>query len=254
MNTLALIQWLREVRDAPLTHAQRSVALALALRARNGEAWPSMATLSNDSQCKPTAARGAIRQLEAFGLVRVGWSAGRLANTYRLTMAAPPAADDPEAEQEPAPNPSASRKVSNPTLRLGDANPSARRRQPFGQTNPECTKNERKNEEVAHAASRERATPIRLPQNWQPDPAAVAWIGSFGLSPEEAAPVVEEFRSYWSARSKRYADWSLAFRRNPKAEASLIRLRNAKNGTAARYPAGGPPEPTGAAYKPFVFE
>jgi hypothetical protein len=232
---------------ARLTHAQRSVALALALRAdsKTGAAWPSVATLANDAHCQPTAARGAIRQLEALGLVKVGWSAGRLANTYRLAL----------APAEPEVNPSPSRKVKpkegRPTLRLGDGNPSAARRQPFGCANPELAKELAKELEEYAPASRARATPSRLPSNWEPDKAAIEWIASFGLTPQEAAPVLSEFRQYWAERTTKRADWSLAFRRNGRAEAGLIRLRNAKQGTRPAGPGGTGPEPVGAAYQPF---
>lgn len=249
MSPLTLLHWLGKVMAARLTHAQRSVALALALRAdsKTGEAWPSVATLARDAHCQPTAARGAVRQLEALGLVKVGWSAGRLANTYRLAL----------APADPVANPSPSRKVKpeevNPTLRLRDGNPSAARRQPFGPANPELA-NELANELAKNApASRARATPSRLPSDWEPNQAAIDWIGSFGLTPQEAAPVLSEFRQYWAERTTKRADWSLAFRRNGRAEAGLIRLRNAKQGTGTRPPGTGP-EPTPAHYKPFAFE
>lgn len=271
MNTLALIRWLRKVRDAPLTHTQRSVALALALRAREGEAWPAMATLAADAQCRPTAARGAIRHLEAIGLLRVGWSPGRLANTYRLIM---PPADEPEAEQEPAPNPSASRKVSKPTLRLGDANPSVRRRQPSGQPNPECTKNERKNESLLSGLRPTGKSQVSLSE-------VEALIGHLNAktgarfevrtatgkltSGAEAARQrlaehgLERMKAVIDAKAGEWLGTERAVYLRP---ATLFRKSNCENyagqvgikpGNGARPPDGGPAEPAGACYRPFKF-
>jgi uncharacterized phage protein (TIGR02220 family) len=274
MNTLGLIHWLRKVRDARLTHAQRSVALALALRARNGETWPAMATLAADAQCRPTAARGAIRHLEALGLVRVGWSPGRLANTYRLIMPA----DEPEAEQEPAPNPPASRKVRKPTLRLDDANPSARRRQPSGQPNPEWSKNERKNESllsglrptgksqvslsevealIGHLNAKTgarfevRAATGKLTSGAE---AARQRITEHGL--ERMMAVVDAKAAEWlGTEQAKYLRPATLFRRS-KAEnyAGQLGLPPPPKGNGARPPGGGQAEPSGAAYRPFSFD
>lgn len=76
----------------------------------------------------------------------------------------------------------------------------------------------------------ETATVARMSEDWQPNEAAWAWINSFNVTPEQAAPIILEFKNYWLGRSQRRADWSLAFVRNGKAEGSLVRLRDNANG------------------------
>ena len=67
---------------------------------------------------------------------------------------------------------------------------------------------------TAPASSGRKSQPaIRIPADWQPD---------------EARPIITEFVTYWQKRTQTRADWGLAFRRNGRAEGSLINIRDSK--------------------------
>ena len=74
----------------------------------------------------------------------------------------------------------------------------------------------------------------RITEDWWPDKTAIAWIQSFGLTIEQATPVIFEFRTYWLQRSQRRKNWSLALMRNGIAENSLIRMRSGHHGNNPR--------------------
>jgi len=73
-----------------------------------------------------------------------------------------------------------------------------------------------------------------MKEDWWPDKTAIDWIQSFGLTIEQATPVIFEFKQYWLQRSQRRKNWSLALMRNGIAENSLIRMRNADHGNKQR--------------------
>jgi len=82
---------------------------------------------------------------------------------------------------------------------------------------------------TAPASSGRKSQPaIRIPADWQPDEASRKWIASFGVTDSEALPVITEFVTYWQKRTQKRADWGLAFRRNGRAESSLIKLKDSK--------------------------
>lgn len=77
----------------------------------------------------------------------------------------------------------------------------------------------------------------KCPPDFQPDEKAQDWIRSFGVTLEQAAPIILEFRNYWCDRSTLRANWSSAFMRNGKVEGSLVRMRDTNNGRTV--PNGG---------------
>jgi hypothetical protein len=85
-------------------------------------------------------------------------------------------------------------------------------------------------EERATGSRRARATRTRCPEDWEPGEKAQRYISDFGISLAEARHVVTEFRDYWSGRKTARVDWDSVFTKNSKVEASLIRLRDHKNG------------------------
>jgi uncharacterized protein YdaU (DUF1376 family) len=88
-------------------------------------------------------------------------------------------------------------------------------------------KTERKKTATPYSAA------VKIKLDWMPNEKAVEWILSFGISMQQANPVIVEFRNYWLQRSTRRKSWSLAFMRNSRVEGSLIRLRDG-NGTQAK--------------------
>ena len=102
-----VLRWLRAVQAEPgLTLAERSVALALALRVngQTGQCNPSKATLGGDSHTSETVAKRALVKLAALGLIAVESSNGRTSNRYRLTLnpaTSGPVGDDQPGHQRP---------------------------------------------------------------------------------------------------------------------------------------------------------
>lgn len=248
MSPLDRLEWLSAVLSARLTGGQLKVAVAMALRtnSQTGACHPSKACLCDDTGLSEYVVRLAVATLSEAGLLEVSFSNGRNSNRYTLTQPkANPVMGNGVASNGDAHNPVMG---NAPTPLLATRNPVMGNYRNKG-------KNKVREQGKYAPASRARATPSRLPSDWEPNQAARDWIASFGLTPQEAAPVLSEFRQYWAERTTKRADWSLAFRRNARAEAGLIRLRNAKQGTGTHPPGGTGPEPTGAAhYKPFSFE
>lgn len=83
--SMAALRWVRPVRCTP---TQKVVLWALADHADDrGEAWPSIAGLIEATCLSERSVRGALRELEACGLIKTSPGGGRnRTSTYRLAM------------------------------------------------------------------------------------------------------------------------------------------------------------------------
>lgn len=284
MNCAEIMQWQRAIRaEKNLTHLQRTVAQSIALRVnQDGECWPSIATLATDSHCGETAARGAIRQLVRLGLLEVAVSPGRVSNTYRPINPSPSRRVEDQTEEL---NPSPSRRVE-------PSNPSPRRTPTPRPGEPKSTK--RKEEEYLLSGKcptrqgvepvsqedapppGERATkvPIRDVEEvigYLNEKAGTAFEvrnrdGKLTSGAEAARQRVAEhgLEKIKAVIDQKATEWLGTERSIYLRPATLFRRSNAENYVGqlglkpppAPCPRGGyaPPEPSGAAYRPFTFD
>ncbi len=90
MSPLDRLQWLAAVNRHPgMTPAGRAVAIALAVRAREGECYPGVRRFALDCGMTERGARGGVETLEKAGFLTVdrravGERADRKTNLYRL--------------------------------------------------------------------------------------------------------------------------------------------------------------------------
>ena len=266
MNCPDILNWQRATQKAKtLTHVQRNVAQALALRANeDGECWPSIATLAEDANCKETAARGAIRELTRLGLLEVNLSAGRISNTYRLINPSParkvealPEVANPAPERRVKPlNPSAGR---TPTLRLGEPKRNHRTEEEIllsgkGPTR-EGAVSLRDVEEVIGHLNEKAGTAFEV-KNRQ----GKLTSGAEAARQRIAEHGMDRLKQVIDAKAGEWLGTERAIYLRP---ATLFRKSNADNYVGqlglkpppAPCPRGyAPPEPAGAAYRPFSFD
>ena len=263
MSPLDILDWQRRViADVNISHAAKTVATTLSHRVNGGTGgcFPSRSRIGQDAGgLTDRSVRRSLAALEAAGYISRDLRPGST-SVYRLATpdsnqrgdaSVPPhevsnpqggTAVSPHPGQQCPPRGDSSVPLTNegtnevnwkstPALRDGRAPPAARGEE------------KKKTPTQASPQPRPRPAPHPIPQDWTPDAASQEWIAAFGVTAEEAKPVICEFRDYWKGRTQCRADWQLAFRRNSRAEGALIRLRNA---TASRpqarpmTPASGP--------------
>ena len=108
-SPILILDWQRALLSAPLTAAERMIAVALSLRinSKTGTAWPSLDRLAADTCQSLSVAKRAIRRLRKLGLLIVERVKGR-ANRYRLAFAGQPTrgsttTDTPASSDPPTP-------------------------------------------------------------------------------------------------------------------------------------------------------
>jgi hypothetical protein len=67
----------------------------------------------------------------------------------------------------------------------------------------------------------------RIQKDWRPNETSVAWLQGYGVTIEQAAPVIAEFIAYWLERTTRRKDWNRSFRQNGPVQAALLRIKKA---------------------------
>ena len=275
MNCPEIMNWLRQMQAAPLTAAASKVALAIALRinVKDGICFPSKACLSADTGLSEPTIRRAVAALVKAGLLEVEFSAGRITNRYRLVISGNPVTSDPVEEEAESANPVTSDPVKGcqppptPSPVTGDPVTSDYRNKQIEQAKKEslssgkCPTREREvslsdvEEVIGHLnAKAGTAFEVRNRDGKLTSGAEAARqrVAEHGLDKIKA--VIDQKATEWLGTER-----SIYLR-----PATLFRRSNAENYVGqlglkpppAPCPRGGyaPPEPSGAAYRPFTFD
>jgi len=81
--------------------------------------------------------------------------------------------------------------------------------------------------------SRKHTPASKIAEDWQPNARSLDWLKSEGLNVGDIRRLVVMFRNYFLETGKKYANWDLAFQRNPVVKAEIAKLkRSGNNGTA----------------------
>ena len=262
MNCLEIMEWLRVMQAAPLTTAASKVALAIALRinVRDGTCFPSKARLAADTGLSEPTIRRAVGALVEAGLLRVEVSSGRVTNRYRLvTPSANPVTSDqvsacqPRHQRPPTPSPV----ITNPVTGDPHNNQRNKQRELLSGKGPtrEGAVSLRDVEEVIGHLNEKAGTAFEV-KNRQGKltsgaEAARQRIAEHGM--DRLKQVIDAKAGEWLG-----TEWAIYLR-----PATLFRKSNADNYVGqlglkpppAPCPRGyAPPEPAGAAYRPFTFD
>lgn len=201
-----------------------------------GECWPSVERLAADTEADRKSVLRWLAHLESLGLIttthRGGAGTGRQTNRYIIAFDAPVKSCE-AAQEEAREELSTTLSPKNGTLQgLSDNLTLAK-----SQFDPSKVPNLGHKQTTEHLnpitppapPTRKTATPARaIDPDFRPDDASTKWIKSFGVTVDEAAPVITEFTAYWTRAKKRRADWQLAFRRNSVVSTGLMRIADHK--------------------------
>lgn len=258
MNPLAILDWQRDIAArTQLSPAAKIVAFTLSHRVNGvtGDCFPSIGRIGKDAGISARHARRALHELITAGHVDVDYRAGK-SSVFCLVTRKDAAAQDalprtdssahgthggdtpdrfvrPPRTDSSAPPRTDSSAITN-EVELANLTEKTARPSGLGRTPPaEEAKDQDATPSPASPAppssGRKRPPVTCIPVDWQPDEASRKWIASFGVSDTESLPVITEFVSYWRQKENgKKADWGLAFRRNTRAESSLIKLKDSK--------------------------
>ena len=268
MNPLAILDWQRDIAArTQLSPAAKIVAFTLSHRVNGvtGDCFPSIGRIGKDAGISDRHAQRALRELITAGHVDVEYRTGKssvyclVTGKTPLTDSSPPGTQDgdthdrfvtpPLTDSSPPPLTDSSpitNEVELANLTEKTARPSGPVRTPPAEEAEEQDANPSPASTAPASSGRKSQPAIRIPADWQPDEASRKWIRDFGVTDDEARPIITEFVTYWQKRTQTRADWGLAFRRNGRAEGSLINIRDSKQ----RRTQGPPLAPvTGACYR-----
>jgi hypothetical protein len=174
------------------------LAIADAANDEGNQAWPSIATLKAKTGLSERTVQRSITSLVELGELAVQRNAGRKGvNVYSVTMT-PPSESHPGAVTP--------RQADTPSeRRLTPVSVTPSPRQADTRTVLEPSKN--------RPGPRKRGT--RIPEDFKPTPADIAWQREKGLSDALARRETEKFVNYWQAKSGSNAvklDWSRTWR------------------------------------------
>ena len=246
MNPLAILDWQRDIAaQTQLSPAAKVVAFTLSHRVNGGtgDCFPSIGRIGKDAGISDRHAQRALRELITAGHVAVDYRTGK-SSIYCLVTGKTPLTDSsppPLTDLSPITN-----EVELANLTEKTARPAGLVRTPPAEEAEEQDANPSPASTAPASSGRKSQPAIRIPADWQPDEASRKWIRDFGVTDDEARPIITEFVTYWQKRTQTRADWGLAFRRNGRAEGSLINIRDSKQ----RRTQGPPLAPvTGACYR-----
>ena len=283
MTPLAILDWQRDIAArTQLSPAAKVVAFTISHRVNGGtgDCFPSIGRIGKDAGISDRHARRALHELIAAGHVAVDYRAGKssvfclvtgkdIAPSHPLPATQDAAAQDALPLTDSSPTDTQDRDTPDRFVRPPRTDSSAPPRtdssaitnegelanltektaRPGGPVRtPPAEQAEDQDASPSPASSgRKRQPPTRIPADWQPDEASRQWIRDFGVSDDEARPIVTEFVTYWQKRTQTRADWGQTFRRNGRVENSLGKIRDGKQ----RSTQGGPPlsPVTGACYR-----
>lgn len=250
MNPLAILAWQRAVAaQTQLSPAAKVVAFTLSHRVNGGtgDCFPSIGRIGKDAGISDRHAQRALRELITAGHVAVDYRTGKssvyclVTGKTPLTDLSPPDTQDgdthdrsvtpPLTDLSPPPLTDLSpitNEVELANLTEKTARPSGHVRTPPAEEAEEQDATPSPASPAPPNSGRKSQPAIRIPADWQPDEASRKWIASFGVTDTEALPVVTEFVTFWQKGTRKKADWGLAFRRNGRAEGSLINIRDSK--------------------------
>lgn len=69
------------------------------------------------------------------------------------------------------------------------------------------------------------ATPKKINPDWQPNAKSVEWVKTYGVTLEQAKPLVMNFVDYWLQTTTRRKDWNRSFRQNGIVQSGLLRIK-----------------------------
>lgn len=206
--------------------SSKAVLIALADNANDqGVTWPSIPTICTRTCLGRSAVISAIQWLEDHGALRVQRQASR-SNRYTVTPetyveeAHPDMLIELERQARKAPaERSASRTVREPDRSAGEPQQSGSRTSTVRQPDPNRKEPKRTvTQERQHAEGGVPTTVdkrgCRLPEDWTPSPATLAWAAE-QLPAVDPASALDEFRDYWRAvpgAKGRKLDWDATFR------------------------------------------
>ena len=266
MTPTDILQWDRLVlADGSLTGGEKLVAIGLSHRINGatGNCFPSIPCIAQDNKLSPRHVYRVLTALERRGHIQREHRPGTT-NIYCLTIPDSPAATQEDTAQDAlpltpmspppdthvrgTPDTHVTRKeqILKGKLKEKTARPGGPVRTPPAEQAEEQDASPSPATAAAPGSGRKRQPPTRIPADWQPDEASRQWIRDFGVSDDEARPIVTEFVTYWQKRTQTRADWGQTFRRNGRVENSLGKIRDGKQ----RSTQGPPLSPvTGACYR-----
>jgi hypothetical protein len=224
-----------------LSPSEKLVLLALANYANEHmQCWPSQERLSADTELSERSIWGALKALESRSLLsRVarrrsdGTRSTDIMTLHFVGMItseplanfAKPSRKSCETNPQILPNQLATVATQNLSV------PEPSEEEPFiGDADASPT----------HPAPAKQTRGTRLPEDWEPSPADVAFAQAEGLSPEEIHRAAREFRNFWCARAGRDATkirWDLTWQNRVSDIAARKRERGAR---VAGSPNAGP--------------
>ena len=266
MTPTDILQWDRLVlADGSLTGGEKLVAIGLSHRINGatGNCFPSIPCIAQDNKLSPRHVYRVLTALERRGHIQREHRPGTT-NIYCLTIPDSPAATQEDTAQDalpltpmspppdthvtPTPDTHVTRKEQRLKGKLKEktARPSGLVRTPPAEEQ-DASPSPATAEAPRSGRKRQPAKPAtRIPADWQPDEASREWIRDFGVTDDEARPIITEFVRYWQKRTQTRVDWGLSFRRNGRVEGSLGKIRDGKQ----RRTQGPPLAPvTGACYR-----
>lgn len=242
--SLAATRWAMQVQSVGLV--PKMVLLVLADHADDaGRCWPSIARICTLGRIKERAAQLAVKELVKAGLVqreeRIGVGA-----TYVLAVQPPPhvvrPTNDTPASDAPLPphvvrgDEADPRPTCAPPPHVVRPTPALHAPEPIKE--PIKEPEEVEAPPSAPPAAKPDPRGSRLPPEWQPSPADVAYAAERGLNP---ASVAENFRDFWHAKAGqdgRKLDWPATWRRWCRTDAEKRpQARAGPAGPQARRPA-----------------
>ena len=284
MSLQDILGWQRRLQSKALPMAARIVGLAISLRVncKTGSCFPSKACLSEDTGLSEETIRRGVVALVKAGLLHVQHSNGRLSNRYRLLCVDEREPNPlPSEEVNPLPseevNPLPSEEVLNSQPpRYRGSTPSLQRVNPLATEDRKEQKKEQKKDSsllgsrptVGAKVSIEAVEELMAHLNEKAGTrfevrsgtgkltsgaeAARQRIAEHGLERMKAV-VSSKCEEWLGSEQAKYLRPATLFRKsNAENYAGQLGIKHPPAGT--RPPTGGPPEPSGAAYRPFSFD